>query len=121
MGLLARISAFRMVRALRGRMGAANWEFWIGNAVVVFSTVLGVYLASHTALETAMEFESLRTDRDNYHLRASLRAEVAANLRYLFKHLVEFVARILLAQLVLEVRKHATRYLGYEDSRVDAF
>ena len=83
MGLLARISAFRMVRAVRTRLGAANWEFWIGNAFVVFSTVLGVYLASHAALETAMEFESLRSDRDNYHLRASLRAEVAANLEAL--------------------------------------
>lgn len=72
--------SFRWVRALRARLHQANWEFWIGNFVVVLSTVLGVYLAANAALETAMEFEALRSDRDNYHLRTSLREEFDRNL-----------------------------------------
>lgn len=57
-----------------------NWEFWIGNLVVVLSTVLGVYLAANAALETAIQYEAIKTDRDNYYLRTSLRDELARNV-----------------------------------------
>ena len=80
MVFLARFSPLGFVRRIRARIVRANWEFWIGNAFVVFSTVLGVYLASHAALETALRFEGLKADRDNYYLRASLRDEFARNL-----------------------------------------
>lgn len=80
MSFLARFAPIMLVRRVRARLTTANWEFWIGNFFVVFSTVLGVYLAAHTALETAMEFESLRGSRDAYYLRTSLRNEVAGNM-----------------------------------------
>ncbi|HEB58228.1 MAG TPA: hypothetical protein ENJ01_03310 [Gammaproteobacteria bacterium] len=59
------------------RMG---WEFWLSNAVVLASTVLGVFLAARAGLETAVEFEAIRADRDNYYLRQSVREEVRYNL-----------------------------------------
>lgn len=58
----------------------ANWEFWIGNMVVVLSTVLGVYLAAHAALETAIKYEAIKTDRNNYYLRTSLYNEMNHNV-----------------------------------------
>ncbi|MFK7894740.1 MAG: hypothetical protein AB8G23_02830 [Myxococcota bacterium] len=57
-----------------------NWEFWIGNLVVVLSTVLGVYLAANAALETAIKYEAIKTDRDNYYLRTSLHNELTQNV-----------------------------------------
>ena len=83
MAWLSRLSPLRIAHALRVRLHAANSVFWIGNAVVILSTVLGVYLASHAALETAMQFEALRADRDNYYLRRSLRDEFVRNLEAL--------------------------------------
>ncbi len=65
------------VRHFFARMG---WEFWLSNAVVLASTVLGVYLAARAGLETAVEFEAIRADRDNYYLRQSVREEVRYNL-----------------------------------------
>lgn len=61
-------------------MKKTNWEFWIGNLVVVLSTVLGVYLAANAALETAIQYESIKADRDNYYLRTSLLNEVKGNV-----------------------------------------
>ena len=57
-----------------------NWEFWIGNFFIVFSTVLGVYLAAHAALETAIQFEAVRADRDSYYVRTSLYNELNHNI-----------------------------------------
>jgi hypothetical protein len=57
-----------------------NKEFWLGNIFVMLSTVLGVYLAANSGLKTAMEFERISSDRDNYYLRANLRDEVMYNV-----------------------------------------
>ena len=80
MSLIALLSPRRLVTKARGRLGKANWEFWIGNFFVVFSTVLGVYLAAHAALETAIQFEAVRADRDSYYVRTSLRNELNHNI-----------------------------------------
>lgn len=55
-------------------------EFWIGHLLVMVSTVLGVYLAAHSGLKTAVQFEAITSDRDNYYLRANLRDEIVFNI-----------------------------------------
>jgi hypothetical protein len=60
--------------------GGLNKEFWLGNMFIMMSTVLGVYLAAHSGLKTAMEFDRISSDRDNYYLRANLRDEVMYNM-----------------------------------------
>ncbi len=80
MSLIAILSPKRFLTKARARIGKANWEFWIGNFFVVFSTVLGVYLAAHAALETAIQFESVRADRDSYYVRTSLHNELEHNI-----------------------------------------
>lgn len=62
-----------------------NWEFWLGNIIVVLSTVLGVYLASHAALETGLKFESIRADVAGYNLRRSMKEEILHNFRVVDK------------------------------------
>ena len=80
MSIIAFLSPRRLVTKAKARLGKANWEFWIGNFFVVFSTVLGVYLAAHAALETAIQFEAVRADRDSYYVRSSLRNELNHNI-----------------------------------------
>ncbi|QMU61120.1 MAG: hypothetical protein GKR92_05150 [Gammaproteobacteria bacterium] len=80
MSLLFLLSPRRVFTKAKTRIGKANWEFWIGNFFVVFSTVLGVYLAAHAALETAIQFEAVRADRDSYYVRTSLHNELENNI-----------------------------------------
>ena len=80
MFLIAILSPRRLFTKAKARVGKANWEFWIGNFFVVFSTVLGVYLAAHAALETAIQFEAVRADRDSYYVRTSLHNELEHNI-----------------------------------------
>ena len=80
MSFVALLSPARLFTKAKSRIGKANWEFWIGNLFVVFSTVLGVYLAAHAALETAIEFEAVRADRDSYYVRTSLQNELYQNI-----------------------------------------
>lgn len=80
MSLLVLLSPRNLATKAKARLGKANWEFWIGNFFVVFSTVLGVYLAAHAALETAIQFEAVRADRDSYYVRSSLRNELDHNI-----------------------------------------
>ena len=80
MSFIALLSPVRIFTKGKVRIGKANWEFWIGNLFVVFSTVLGVYLAAHAALETAIQFEAVRADRDSYYVRTSLHNELKYNI-----------------------------------------
>ena len=80
MSLLVLLSPRRVFSKTKAQIGKANWEFWIGNFFVVFSTVLGVYLAAHAALETAIQFEAVRADRDSYYVRTSLHNELKRNI-----------------------------------------
>ena len=80
MSLVALLSPTKIFTKAKARLGKANWEFWIGNFFVVFSTILGVYLAAHAALETAIQFEAVRADRDSYYVRSSLHNELEYNI-----------------------------------------
>jgi len=75
--LMVRIRSLRHVGKV---FGGLNKEFWIGHFLVMASTVLGVYLAAHSGLESAIEFDAITSDRDNYYLRANLRDEVKYNI-----------------------------------------
>jgi hypothetical protein len=57
-----------------------NTEFWVSNLVIVFSTVLGVYLAAQAGYRTALDFEMARGERDGYFMRRALLEEVKDNL-----------------------------------------
>jgi len=55
-------------------------EFWVAQLVIMFTTVLGVYLAAQAGYRTAIEFETVRADREGYYMRRSLLAELKDNL-----------------------------------------
>ena len=57
-----------------------NLEFWVSNAVIVLSTVLGVYLAAQAGYRTALDFELARTERESYFMRRALLDELKDNL-----------------------------------------
>ncbi len=69
-------------------VGGLTREFWVGHLLVMISTVLGVYLAAHSGLKTAVKFDALSSDRDNYYLRANLRDEVRYNITIAEKFIV---------------------------------
>jgi len=81
MSFISALSPLRLFSSAKRRLGKTNWEFWIGNFFIVFSTVLGVYLAAHAALETAIQFEAVRADRDSYYVRTSLHNELNYNIK----------------------------------------
>ena len=70
----------RRMAKVKNVVGGLTREFWVGHLLVMISTILGVYLAAHSGLKTAVEFDSLRADRDNYYLRANLRDEIRYNV-----------------------------------------
>lgn len=57
-----------------------NLEFWVSNAVIVFSTILGVFLAAQAGYRTALDFELARSEREGYYMRRALLDEVRDNL-----------------------------------------
>lgn len=69
-----------------------NAEFWASHAIILLSTVLGVYLAAQAGYRTAVEFEVSRTDREGYYLRRALLDEVRHNLQWADR-LVDAVAQ----------------------------
>ena len=75
--LIVRIKSLAHARQI---IAGLNKEFWIGHFLIMVSTVLGVYLAAHSGLKTAVEFDAITSDRDNYYLRANLRDEVLYNI-----------------------------------------
>ena len=69
----------RMLRIFKVRE-QGNLEFWVSNAVIVLSTVLGVYLAAQAGYATAVNFEQVRNDREGYFMRKALLDELKDNL-----------------------------------------
>jgi hypothetical protein len=69
----------RMLRIFKVR-DHGNLEFWVSNLVIVFSTILGVYLAAKAGYSTAIEFEQARSDREGYYMRRALLDELRDNL-----------------------------------------
>ncbi len=55
-------------------------QFWIGQIMVIISTVLGVYLAANAGFERAIEFDAMVNKRSAYRLLGSLEAELKDNI-----------------------------------------
>jgi hypothetical protein len=55
-------------------------EIWINNAVVLCSTVIGVYLAARAGYKTALDVAVINQLREGYYLRRALCDEVKDNL-----------------------------------------
>jgi len=56
-----------------------NAIFWVGQLAVIFSTILGVYLAASAGLKTAVEFHSVISDEKNFYTLSALKEEVSSN------------------------------------------
>jgi len=56
-----------------------NAVFWAGQLAVIFSTILGVYLAASAGLKTALNFHSLISHEKNFYTLSALRSEVDNN------------------------------------------
>ena len=50
--------------------------FWLNQAFMIVSTIVGVYLAAQSGLEQALKFDTLSKMEDNYYLRMSLYDEL---------------------------------------------
>ena len=57
-----------------------NAKFWISHLIVLIGTVLGVYLAASAGLQTAVQFELIKSDRDSYYMRSALLDELGDNM-----------------------------------------
>lgn len=55
-------------------------RFWIGQFMVIISTILGVYLAANAGFQRAIEFDAMINKRSAYHLLTSLEAELKDNV-----------------------------------------
>ncbi len=72
----------RFIRPLFLPREKNNAEFWLSHALIVGSTILGVYLAAAAGYKVGMELQSVRSDRESYYLQLALLAEVTDNLRH---------------------------------------
>ena len=55
-------------------------SFWISQLCIIIATVFGVYLAANQGFKQALAYGSIQSDKSNYHLRQSLRNEIAGNV-----------------------------------------
>ena len=68
-------------------------EFWVSNAIVMFSTILGVYLAARASYKNSAQLESAKAEREGYFLRVALLDELRDNIDYAGKFAEVFVAK----------------------------
>jgi hypothetical protein len=72
---------------------SGNKEFWLSHAVILLSTVLGVYLAARAGYRTALDFEVTRAQRDGYFMRVALLDELKDNIDYAEKLAEVFIVK----------------------------
>jgi hypothetical protein len=58
-----------------------NLEFWVSHAIVLASTVLGVYLAASAGYDSALAFEKVQADKAGFYMRRALNDELSDNLK----------------------------------------
>ena len=71
----------RFIRPLFLPRDKNNAEFWLSHALIIGSTVLGVYLAAGAGYRVGMELQTVRADRASYYLHLALLDEVTDNLQ----------------------------------------
>ena len=69
---------------------SGNKQFWLSHAVILLSTVLGVYLAAQAGYRTALDFEVTRAQRDSYFMRVALLDELNDNIEFAEKFAAVF-------------------------------
>lgn len=55
-------------------------HFWLGHIFTVVATVVGVYLAAQSGFRKAIEFELLKSDRDEYYVSVAFLSELTDNI-----------------------------------------
>ena len=55
-------------------------SFWISQLCIILATIIGVYLAANQGFKQALAYGNIQIDRNNYHLRESLRDEITRNI-----------------------------------------
>ena len=62
-------------------------SFWVGHMVVIFATMLGVYLAATAGFKQALKLDLLQSDRGTYYVSESLYRELSFNNENMKKYL----------------------------------
>ena len=81
---------------------AKKASFWISQIVIIIATVGGVYLAASQGLKQAIQFDSIKSEQNNYFLRKSLQNELADNVGYIREYADKVKRQIVNADLNLE-------------------
>jgi len=55
-------------------------RFWIGQVMVITSTILGVFLAANAGFKQAIEFNAIVAKRNTYHMLGAFEAELKDNI-----------------------------------------
>lgn len=90
-------------------------EFWIGQLVVVISTILGVYLAATVGFKKAVDLTLLTSDRNTFYLASSFEGEISSNTDKITSFMAEHAGspfmpdgvKLTLNQFVFETMKEA--------------
>jgi hypothetical protein len=68
-------------------------EFWVSNALVMLSSIVGVYLAARASYRNSVHLEIAKAEREGYFLRVALLDELKDNIDYVGKFAAVFVAK----------------------------
>ncbi|OCG26003.1 hypothetical protein A9G11_01350 [Gilliamella sp. wkB108] len=64
-------------------------SFWISQIFILLATVIGVYLAANQGYKQAVQFDNMKSYKDNYYLQKSLQYELTDNISILKAYLVK--------------------------------
>lgn len=86
--------------------------FWLNQAFMIISTIVGVYLAAQSGLEQALKFDTLNKMEDNYYLRMSLYDELEDALNDLDAY-AEFLTKNPSSQAIKEHKPMLEKYIWH--------
>lgn len=55
-------------------------SFWISQFFILIATIVGVYLAANQGYKQAVQFDNMKSYKDNYYLQKSLKYELTDNI-----------------------------------------
>ena len=77
-------------------------SFWVSQLFILTATVLGVFLAASQGFEQAVQFDSIKGEKNNYYMRKSLQHELADNVAHIREFIKKVDQRIDKPELVLD-------------------
>ena len=77
-------------------------SFWISQFCVIAATVIGVFLAASQGFEQAIQFDNIKSEKNNYYLRKSLQHELTDNVALIREFMGKVERRVVKPELVLE-------------------